>query len=110
MNRIRALVLAASLLLCAAPMLATTASAAEINAQDRIDQFEDTMDSVDDFDGFLTEEQVEKIKEFLSELLNIEALSAASDAINIFFENTYIFRVFFTAFLMSLIAFIMRGN
>lgn len=110
MNRIRALVLATALLFCSLPLLTATANAAEVNTQDRIDRFEDSMDSVDDFDGFLTEEQVEKIREFLTELLNIDALSSASGAINVFFENTYIFRVFFIAFLMSLISFIMRGN
>lgn len=112
MKRLRALFLAAALTLCAAPMLVTTASAAETNKnlQSWVDDYNDSMNNLESSEGFLTEEQVEQIKEYLSELLNLDALKAAGDAINVFFENTYISRVFFTAFLMSLISFIMRGN
>lgn len=112
MNRIRAFVLAASLLLCSVPMLATTASAAEADKdlQGWVDDYNDSMNDLETSEGFLTEEQVEEIKEYLSELLNLDALKAAGNANNVFFENKYISRVFFTAFLMSLISFIMRGN
>lgn len=112
MKRLRALFLAAALTLCAVPMFATTVNAAETdkNLQGWVDNWNDSMNKLESSESFLTEEQVEQIREFLSELLNLDALKAAGNAINVFFENTYISRVFFTAFLMSLISFIMRGN
>lgn len=112
MNRIRAFVLAATLLLCSAPMLATTASAAEVDEDlnGYVDNWTDSMNKLEASEGFLTEEQIEQIREFLKDFLNLEALSHASSAIRIFLENTYISKVFLTAFLMSLVAFIMRGN
>lgn len=112
MNRIRAFVLAASLLFCAAPMLLTTASAAETDEElnGYVDDWTDSMNKLESSEGFLTEEQIEKVREFLTDFLNLDALSHASSAIRIFLENTYISKVFLTAFLMSLVTFIMRGN
>lgn len=112
MNRIRAFVLAASLLLCSAPMLATTVSAAESddNLDVYIDDYYTSMDGISGLNDIITEEKVEEIKQILNDFLLVDEFQAVVSLFAIFWRNKYVHRIFMTSVIFALVSSIIFGN
>ena len=112
MTRIRAFVLAASLLLCSVPMLATTVRAAEVddNLDVYIDDYYTSMDGIAGLNDIISEEKVEEIKQILNDFLLVDEFQAVVSLFAIFWRNKYVLRIFMTSVIFSLVSTIIFGN
>lgn len=102
MKRIVPLILSFMLFACSIP----AASASSGDFDQFHGDFQQAMDNLDQ----LEPPSKEEINQKLEELLNVGGLSQAAAALRVFLDNAYIFRVFMTAFMLSLIGYIFFGK
>lgn len=102
MKRIVPLILTFMLFACTIP----AASATENEYDKSYEDFQQAMDNLDQMEPPSKEE----INQKLEDLLNVGGLSQAAAALRVFLDNAYIFRVFMTAFMLSLIGYIFFGK
>ena len=111
MNRVRSLILAATLLLCSTPLLATTVSAAEVyeDLDVYIDDYYTSMDGIEGLNDLLTEEKVAEIKQVLNDFFLVDEISAVASLFSIFWANPYILRIFMTSVVLALASAVVFG-